>query len=571
MQVMSWFHRYRKKHFNLTNSANSLQFGSRQWQSIGQFLGLFLCCCFLIVSCGGSKTSTPTVNSPSPAASTNGRITIGLTDPPRTLDPADGYEVYTSNIITSMGDRLYSYKADTSELTPQLATELPKVSKDGLTYTIPLRQGVTFHDGTPFNGQAMAFSLERFSKNGGKPSALLSDIMESVKATGEYEITIKLKNPFAPFPALLGFTGMCAVSPKAYEIGPGKFKPNEFVGTGPYKLVSFSPQQIRMDVNENYWGEKPANKGLDFQIFSNSANLYNSFTTNAVDIAYLTLDSDQILNLKKEAPTKNWQVVEAASGTVSYMVLNVKQKPLDQVEVRQAIASLIDRPLITERVYKKQAEPTYSIVPTSFDTYKPTFQQPYGDGNIEKVKELLTKAGFSKEKPFELELYYSSNSAEREQVVATLKEYAEQKLEGMMQIKPQGVETATLFANAAKGLYQSYLVAWSPDFGDPDNYIQPLFSCTKGSVEKGCEEGASKSQGFNYYSEQMNKLIESERKEQNPETRKKIFADIQDLLAKDVPYVPLWVKKDYAFTQKPVKDVKINPVLGLTFWDVSKS
>jgi peptide/nickel transport system substrate-binding protein len=114
------------------------------------------------------------------------------------------------------------------------------------------------------------------------------------------------------------------------------------------------------------------------------------------------------------------------------------------------------------------------------------------------------------------------------------------------------------------------LVAWTPDFGDADNYIQPLFSCAKGSVEKGCEEGASKSQGFNYYSDQMNKLIAAERKEQNPETRKKIFADIQDLLAKDVPYVPLWLKKDYAFAQKPVKDVVINPVLGPTFWDINK-
>ncbi len=543
----------------------------KKWRSIGQFLGLFLCCCFLIVSCGGSKTSTPTANSSSPSASGNGRITIGLTDPPRTLDPADGYEVYTSNIITSMGDRLYSYKKGSFDLEPQLATELPKVSKDSLTYTIPLRQGVTFHDGEPFNAKAMEFSLNRFIQNGGKPSALLSDLVDSVKATGDYELTIKLKNAFAPFPALLGFTGMCAVSPKAYEIGKGKFKPSTFVGTGPYRLVSFSPQQIRMDVFDKYWGEKPSNKGLDFQIFNNSsANLYNSFTTGAVDIAYLTLDSSQILSLKDQAQSKNWQVVEEAGGSVSYMVLNVKQKPLDQVEVRQAIAALIDRPLITQRVYRGQAEPVYSIVPSRFDSSKPTFKDTYGDGNVEKVKELLNKAGFSKEKPFELEIYYSSSSAERAQVVATVKEYAEQKLEGIMQVKPQGVETTTLFANAAKGLYPSYLVAWTPDFGDADNYIQPLFSCAKGSVEKGCEEGASKSQGFNYYSEQMNKLIAAERKEQNPETRKKIFADIQDLLAKDVPYVPLWLKKDYAFAQKPVKDVVINPVLGPTFWDINK-
>jgi peptide/nickel transport system substrate-binding protein len=544
----------------------------RKWKLIGQFFSLFLCCCFLIVSCAGSKTSAPTGNSPSSGASGNGRITIGLTDPPRTIDPADGYEVYTSNIITSLGDRLYTYKKNTLELEPQLATALPKVSKDGLTYTIPLRKGVVFHDGESFNAKAMEFSLNRFIKNGGKPSSLLSELVESVKATGDYQLTIKLKNAFAPFPSLLAFTGMCAVSPKAYEIGQGKFNPGAFVGTGPYKLVSFTPQQIRMDVFDKYWGEKPPNQGLDFQIFTNSSsNLYNSFTTGAVDIAYLTLDSSQILNLRTLSASKNWQVVEQAGGSLSYLVLNVKQKPLDQLEVRQAIASVIDRPLLTERIYRGQAEPVYSMIPSSFSAYKPVFKDAYGDGNVEKVKQLLTKAGFSKNKPFELEIYYSSGSRDRAQLATTLQEYAARKLDGIMQFKPQAVDQTTLFSNAEKGIYQSYVVSWSPDFGDPDNYVQPLFSCSKGSAAKGCESGASQSQGAFYYSEQMNKLIEAERKEQNPEARKKIFAQIQDLMVKDVPFVPLWLKKDYVFTQQPVKDVFINPVLGPTFWEVNKA
>jgi peptide/nickel transport system substrate-binding protein len=545
----------------------------KKWKVIAQFLSLFLCCSFLIVSCGGYKTTAPKVGSPnSPAATNNGRLVVGLTDPPRTLDPADGYEVYTSNIITSLGDRLYSYKLGTVELEPQLATELPKVSADGLTYTIPLRKGVVFHDGTQFDAKAMEFSLNRFIKNGGKPSTLLSDLVESIKATGDYELTIKIKNQFAPFPSLLAFTGMCAVSPKAYEIGPGKFKPNEFVGTGPYKLVSSSPQKIQMDVFDKYWGQKPANKGIDFQIFpSSSANLYNSFTTGAVDIAYLTLDSSQIINLKSQAAAKSWQVTEETGGSLSYMVLNVKQKPFDKVEVRQAIASVIDRPLITKRVYRDQAEPAYSLIPNKFDTYKPVFKDTYGDGNVEKAKQLLTQAGFSKAKPLTLDIYYSSSSAERAQVVSTMKEYAAQKLEGMLQIIPKAVETTTLFANVEKGLYPSYLVAWTPDFGDADNYIQPFLSCSKGSAEKGCEQGASQSQGSFYYSEQMNKLIEAQRKEKNPEARKKIFAEIQDLIAKDVPMIPLWLKKDYAFSQKNIKDVKLNPVLGPKFWAVSKS
>jgi peptide/nickel transport system substrate-binding protein len=226
---------------------------------------------------------------------------------------------------------------------------------------------------------------------------------------------------------------------------------------------------------------------------------------------------------------------------------------------------------MAKRIYRGQVEPVYSLIPTNFDSYKPVFKDAYGDGNVEKVKQLLTKAGFSKTKPFELELYYSSGSSDRAQVVATLKEYVAQKLEGIMQIKPQAVEQTTLFSNVAKGIYPSYIVAWSPDFGDADNYVQPLVSCSKGSAAKGCEDGASQSQGSFYYSEQMNKLIEAQRKEQNPEARKKIFAQIQDLIAKDVPMVPLWLKKDYAFTQKPVKNVLINPVLGPTFWDISKA
>lgn len=540
----------------------------RWWSKIGKFLGLFCLCFFLVVSCNNSRSPGPTTSTSSAGGSD--RLSVGTTEKPRTLDPADGYEEAIANIITSMGDRLYTYKQGTLELEPQLATELPKVSEDGRTYTIPLRKGVTFHDGAPFNAEAMAFSLKRFSENGGKPSALLSDIMESVEATGEYQITIKLKNAFAPFPSLLAFPGLCAVSPKAYEIASGKFKPNEFVGTGPYKLSSFAPNLVKMDVFEQYWGKKPANQGIDFQILSSAANLYNYFTTGAVDVAYQTLDTAQIISLQQKASINGWQVVEKPSSGISYLVLNVKQKPLDQLEVRAAIASLIDRPLITERVYRNQAEPIYTVIPTSFDAHKPTFQQPYGDGNVEKVKELLTQAGFSKDKPFELEIYYSSSSSDRAQTVSILREYVAQRLEGIMQIIPQAVESTTLFANAPKGLYQSYLVTWLPDFGDPDNYIQPLFSCAKGSVETGCEQGASQSHGFFYYSDRMNQLIQDERREQDPSARKEIFAEIQDLLAQDVPVVPLWQKKQYAFVNKVVQNVTLNPVLGPTFWDVSK-
>lgn len=542
-------------------------FRQQKW-SIRKFLALFACCCLLVISCGDRST---TQQAGSPPAGGNGRLIVGTTLKPRTLDPADAYELSASNVLYSLGDRLYAYQLGSSELVPQLATELPKISEDGLTYTIPLRQGVVFHDGTSFNAEAMAFSLQRFIENGGKPSSLLVDVVDTVVASGEYELTIKLKNVFAPFPSLLAFSGMCAVSPKAYEIGSGKFQPGKFVGTGPYKLVAFNPNSsIRLDVFEEYWGEKPPNQGLDFQILTNSANLFNSIKTGAVDVAYQSLDPDQILSLQKDATDGGWQVIEAASNNLSYMVLNTQLEPFNKLEVRQAIAALINRKLINDRVLRNQSQPAFSLIPTSFDVSEPTFDQAYGDGNTAKAKELLVKAGFTKDKPLTFEIWYPSTSAIRQQVASTLKEYAARELDGIVEIQPKGVESPTLFSNLSKGIYQSALVDWYPDFPDADNFIHPLVSCTKGSETTGCQEGASKSQGSFYYSDRMNKLIEQQRTEQDSEVRKQIFAEIQQLLATDVPVIPLWQAKEYAFAQKSIQDVKLDPIVQVPFWEIKK-
>ncbi|MBW4665089.1 MAG: ABC transporter substrate-binding protein [Chroococcus sp. CMT-3BRIN-NPC107] len=539
----------------------------KKWISIVKFLGLAFVCCLVVVSCNSRPNTTQTTTS---SNGNNPRLSVGTTLKPRTLDPADNYELAGNNVMTSLSDRLYTYKLGTSELEPQLATTLPKISPDGLTYTIPLRQGVIFHDDTPFNAEAMAFSLNRFISNGGKPAALLSDVVQSVTASAEYELTIKLKTAFAAFPSLLAFPGMCAVSPQAYELGVGKFKPGIFVGTGPYKLVQFTPQLLKMDVFPKYWGTKPPTSGIDFQILSSSANLYNTFLKGGVDIAYQTFSPDQVESLKQQATQKGWQALEEKSNVVTHMMLNIKQKPLDNVVIRQALASAIDRSLIVERVYRNQAEALYSMIPSTFDSYRPIFLTKYGDGNVAKAKELLAQAGYTASNPLKLEVFYPANSLTREQIASTLREFASQTLEGIVQIQPQAAESTTFFGNIGKGLYQIALLDWYPDFGDPDNYIQPFLGCTKGSEAGGCSEGASQSQGSFYYSDRMNKLIAQQRQEQNPAARQKIFTEIQELVAADVPVIPLVQTKDYAFGQKGLQGLQIDPILKLPLWQMSK-
>ncbi|MBP5977178.1 peptide ABC transporter substrate-binding protein [Brasilonema sp. CT11] len=542
---------------------------ARQWSKITKLLSLLSLCLLLVASCSRSQQATTTSGAVN-ASTGDGRITIGTTLNPRTLDPADAYELRSLGLVYNMSDRLYTYEPGSTEIKPQLATALPKVSQDSLTYTIPLRQGVIFHDGTPFDAKAMAFSLERFIKNGGKPSFLLSDVVASVKATSEYELTIQLKKPFAAFPSLLAFSAFCPVSPKAYEIGTDKFKPNIFIGTGPYKLARYGTDSLQFDVFDKYWGEKPANKGINLQILSSSANLYNSFRTGAIDVAYLTLEPDQIRSLQESAKKEDWQPIAVQGSVVDYLVLNRNQKPLDKPEVRQAIASMVDRSLMTQRVLLGQGSPLYSMIPTTLDVSQPLFKEKYGDGNVDKAKQLLTSAGFSKENPVKLPVWYPSSSAPRSLAAQLLKAYADKYMDGMLQFELNVVDGATFFKDMPRSFYPTALLDWYPDFIDADNYIQPFLGCDKGSDAKGCEKGGSQTQGSFYYSETMNKLIADQRQEQNPEARKKIFAAIQAQIATDVPYVPLWQSKDYVFARKGVSSVQIDPTQNLIYKKIKK-
>jgi peptide/nickel transport system substrate-binding protein len=530
---------------------------------ISKYFLLFSFCFILAVGCHNQPKSDVT-----PIDSN--RIAVGTTLKPRTLDPADNYELAGLNIIYNVAESLYTYEVGTTNIKPLLATAMPKIDAAGLTYTIPLRTGVTFHDGAVFNAKAMEFSLQRFIKNGGKPAFLLGDVIKSVEAIGEYELKISLKQPFAAFPALLAFPGACAVSPQAYKIGAGEFNPNQLIGTGKYKLNQFKSDSISLDPNPNYWGEAPANQGINLQVYGgNSANLFNSFKTKAIDVAYQSLDPQQIESLL--AKQGDLQAIEGSGTVVNYLVLNLQQKPLDQPEVRQAIAASINRGLINERVLKGQAEPIYSLVPTAFNTYEPAFERLYGEANTVKAKELLIKAGYSAQNPAVVEIWYSSGSITRGIVAETIKAYAESELGGMVQFVPNSVESASFFSNLSQGIYPAALVDWYPDFLDPDNYLQPFLSCSEGSQKTGCKSGAAQSRGSFYYSDRANQLIEQSRQEQDVAKRNTTLVELQKVMSQDVPYIPLWQTKDYAFAQNDINGVVINPSQTFPFWTIKRS
>ncbi|MBE9077713.1 peptide ABC transporter substrate-binding protein [Romeria aff. gracilis LEGE 07310] len=544
-------------------------FSRRRLFRWGQYAGLFSLCLLLAVSCGGQANESAD-SAGGAAGEASDRVAIGTTLTARTLDPADAYEIFPGILLYNMGDRLYTYEPGTTELTPQLATEMPDISEDGLTYTIPLREDVTLHDGTPFTAEVMAFSIERFMENGGRPAFLLSEKIESVEATSDYELTITLKQPFAAFPSLLTFWGVTPVPPDQYEVAEGSFQPDTFVGSGPYKLASFSSDVIKLDAYEDYWGEAPENQGIDIQIFTSPANLYNTFLSGGLDVAYQTLDPEQIASLERDADSGGWQVIEAGSTVVNYMSLNQKIAPFDDLNVRKAVASMVDRELINQRAFQGQAEPLYSLIPKSFEVYEPVFEEAYGDGNYDQAKQFLSEAGISEANPLEFEIWYPSASTTRSVVANTMKESIEQSLPGLVNVTVSTAEGATLWENVEKGVYPSVLSNWYPDYFDPDNFVQPFLSCDQGSASGLCEEGATQGNGSFYYSDQANELLSEQSAELDESKRDELFEDLQQLMAEDVPYIPLWQNKDYVFAQSGIEGVGIEPNQQFLLWQISK-
>jgi len=218
-----------------------------------------------------------------------------------------------------------------------------------------------------------------------------------------------------------------------------------------------------------------------------------------------------------------------------------------------------------------QGEPVYSLIPKTFDVYKPVFQKVYGDDNLALAKKLLSEAGYSAQNPVIVEIWHNSTSITFSILAAILKALAERDLDGAIQFQPNSIARTAFFGYVSQGIYQTSLSNWYPDFLDADNYVYPFLYCDKGTQAKGCEEGGPQNQGSSYYSDRINQTLIRQRQEQNPQMRKALFAEIQTLLAQDVPYIPLWQTKDYAFAQEGIDGVTINPSQTFPFWTIKRN
>ena len=481
------------------------------------------------------------------------------------VDPAGAYTFGAMQLLSAIGDSLYAIDPG-GRIQPKLAVALPQVSSDGLTVRVALRQGVHFHDGTPFNAAAMVFTLQRFLAIG-KLSYLLGDRVQSVGAIGPYTLELRLKRPFAAMAPLLSAVNLTPLSPTAYRNYANRFLNDRFVGTGPYRLTFFSDQQQRLEPFAGYWGKRPANGGINLVALSNSTALFGALTSGEVDVLLSTsLEIDQQAALHRAALEHKLREGQGPALEIGYLSLLTDQPPLQSPGLRRAIALSLDRRTISQRVTLGLRSPLRDLVPPSLVGSDPQAWPAY---NPQAARALYRQAGYCQGKRLSLPLTFRSNVPSDRLFALTWQAQLRQDLGDCVSLEVTGMEATTAYRQLGDGAFPMILLDWMGDFPDPDNYLVPLLGCEQAQGNR-CLKGASAASGSFWSQPGLEQALQRSASVSGP-GRAALLRRIQRQTAAATPYLPVWLVAPRAWAQRRVSQPRFDGSGRLLLQDLRTS
>jgi peptide/nickel transport system substrate-binding protein len=459
------------------------------------------------------------------------------------VDPVRASTFGSTQLLSALGDPIYRL-ADDGSVLPALATELPRLSPDGLTATIPLRRDVLFHDGTPFDAAAMVFSLERFLEIG-TLSYLLDDRIASVRASGSHELELRLKRPTTVLPQLLSTINLTPVSPQAYREYGDRALSDRFVGTGPYRLSFFSEQQQRLEPFERYWSEPPRNSGVVMISLGNSTALYGAMRSGEVDVLLSTgLHEDHQQALGQRAGRGELRQGEGPALEIGYLTLHTSQPPFNDPELRQALALSLDRERITDRVSQGLRSPLRDLVPPAVSGAARRIWPAY---DPQRARRLFRQAGYCDGQVLVLPLTFRSNIPSDRLMVLTWQAQLARDLGDCIELQPNGMESTTVYRQLGEGAFPAVMLDWRGAVRDPEAYLFPLLSCSEAEGDH-CLRGESALSGSFWTAPGLQEdLLRSEGLTGGE--RQELLQTIEERTAAAVPYLPLWQVTPRAWAQ----------------------
>ena len=519
------------------------------WRRI-KFIGLAIVTCVLaiaLVNCGGPSTTPDADTGSSPAGESTAETTalvFGAGGQPVNLEPGNITDGNSLIVQEQIYNRLIDFVPGSTELVPSLAEEWT-VSDDGLTWTFTLREGVTFQDDTDFNAEAVAFNVQRWwdpefefgYRDAGKLYEIWGylfggergtdeSILQDVVVTGDYTVDLVLSQPFAALPAALASSYFGIASPTAIqESGADYGTPSGLaIGTGPFIFQEWrSGDRIVLEKNPNYWQDGfPLEEQLVFSFVEDPAARLAQLRAGTLDFT-VDLTPDQLQEIESD---ENLEAVFRPSLNVGYLALNPSYEPLESPEVRQAIAKAINKPEIVQAFWGELGLTDGHFLPPSMEEFQSPDVDDYGY-DPEAAQQMLADAGYPD--GFDLELWYMPVSRPyfpnpKPIAEAFAAELSTVGINVTLQTKDWGAYLED--RNTPPG-FQAFMLGWTGDYGDPDNFLYAHFG-----------PGATDDLG-SWENQQVFGLLNDARAEGDATARADMYAEVDKILFDEALRIPI--------------------------------
>ena len=456
---------------------------------------------------------------------------------PTNLDPRIGLDAQSERIDDLLFDDLCT-RDEHLNVQPGLAErwDIP----DPLTYVFHLHRGVRFHDGRPLTSRDVKWTFDSLLQGKIRSTkAAAYRLVDRIDAPDDYTLVFHLKEPFA---TLLWNISDGAIGIVPY--GSGDEISRHPVGSGPFRFVSAEPdKEVIIERNDNYWGEKPNLKRVRFAVIPDATTRALELRKGSADIAVNSLTGDMVLALEHET---NLELLHAPGTVLAYLAFNARDPVLKDVRVRQALAYAIDRAPMIHYLMRDFARPAYSLLPPESWAYSGNV--PHYDYNPDRARQLLDQAGYPPVDGVRLHLTMKTSTEESTRLMAAVLQ--QQLHEVGIALEIRTFEFATFFSDVTRGAYQLHSLRWVGGNEDPDIF-EYVFHSAKFSPH-----GANRT--F-YANPRVDLLIDQARGELDQTARKEIYAEIQQILAEDLPYINLWYIENVMVYNKRVRNVTLNP------------
>jgi len=456
-----------------------------------------------------------------------GTLRAGLDADPPNMDPHRSTAAVDRQVYQSLYDKLM----DTDEslaIVPMLATSWA-VSKDGKTVTLKLRQGVRFHDGTPFNAEAVVYNFDRML-DPKFPSTRRAELgpIQKVSAVDPATVQIMLEKPYSPLLYVLTDRAGMMVSPAAAQKEGLNFALRP-VGAGPFTFVEKIPQDhVTLQRNPGYWGkDEPYLDRIVYRPFVDDNARIANVKSGDIDIINI-VPMPQVKALAQEAtkPGARFRLLERGALQWLGVYLNVTKQPFDNKLLRQALNATVDRNVMANVILQGAAYPAFSFFPNGTPAHDPTWKIP--PRNLQLAKEKLQAAGQANGFTFTLLV---EPRDERKLIAQAVQSMA---AEVGIQAKIEIIEFGTLLEQTGRLQHQAAVLSWSGR-PDPDFDIYPFMT----------EAGIGSFNRSGYANPKVQQLLDAARLLNDMNQRRRAYSEVTKILADDMPFLWLVHPKEF--------------------------